>query len=189
MATSTDKRKTKIKLPKVHNKQTSQETSAPFQFSSANWNADTEAYKESVHKQGQKFVKEIFAAVHAHKLVRNGNGMSAGEGNGGNSGRAGARNPCATLYKIPFQLVDCANQLLLGLSFILAAGSSEPSLPVAHSSSHPCVHLIPTFISFSCSSHPCVRLHPHIRHLHVCFATVPSGLVDFNSIAISILHA
>jgi len=112
-------------------------------------------------------MKEIFAAAHTHKLVRNGNGTSAGEGNGGNSSGAGAQNPRATLCKIPFQLIDCANQLLLGLSFILAAGSSEPSLPVACSSCRSHVHLIPTFISFPCSSHPCVRLHPHIRHLHV----------------------
>ena len=43
-------KKMKVKLPKVLNKQTGRETSAPFQFSSANWNSDTEAYKESIHK-------------------------------------------------------------------------------------------------------------------------------------------
>ena len=89
----------KVKLLKVLNKQTGWETSAPFQFSSANWNSDTEAYKESIHKQGEKLTKEIFAAAHAHKHVRNGNGTSAGEGH---SSGTDARNPHAILCKILF---------------------------------------------------------------------------------------
>jgi len=47
-------------------------------------------------------VKEIFAAVHAHKHARNRNGSNTGEGNGGNFGRAGTQNPCMILCKILF---------------------------------------------------------------------------------------
>ena len=57
--------KLKIKLPKVLNKQTGWEISAPFQFSSLNWNGDTKAYRESICKQGSAFASLIFAAVKA----------------------------------------------------------------------------------------------------------------------------
>ncbi|KAF8837067.1 hypothetical protein BDN67DRAFT_983500 [Paxillus ammoniavirescens] len=71
MANSPDG-KMKIKLPKVLDKHTGCKTSAPFQFSSANWNGDTAAYRESIWKRGQAFVRSVFTAMQAHKGTKNG---------------------------------------------------------------------------------------------------------------------
>ena len=57
--------KLKIKLSKVLNKQTGRETSAPFQFSSLNWNGDTKAYRESICKRGSAIASSIFMAAKA----------------------------------------------------------------------------------------------------------------------------
>ncbi|KAF8837066.1 hypothetical protein BDN67DRAFT_1014158 [Paxillus ammoniavirescens] len=70
MANSPDG-KMKIKLPKVLNKHTGCKTSAPFQFSSANWNSDTAAYQESIRKRGQAFVHSVCTAAQAHKGTKN----------------------------------------------------------------------------------------------------------------------
>ncbi|KAH0825727.1 hypothetical protein J3R83DRAFT_9931 [Lanmaoa asiatica] len=70
--------KPEFKLPKVLNKQTGQETTAPFQFSSANWSSDTIAYRESVHGRGSIFVQAIFSQAHAHKTIKAEPSLGAG---------------------------------------------------------------------------------------------------------------
>ncbi|KIK75807.1 hypothetical protein PAXRUDRAFT_29040 [Paxillus rubicundulus Ve08.2h10] len=94
MANSPDS-KMKIKLPKVLNKQTGRETLAPFQFLSANWNGDTAAYRESIQKRGQAFVRSIFAAAQAHKGIKTGTSNANTD-----TSEPGTVNPRALLCEI-----------------------------------------------------------------------------------------
>lgn len=66
--TCSNDRKLRITLPKVLNKQTGQESSTLFQFSSANWYRDTMAYRKLICKWGGGFVHMIFEATNAAKV-------------------------------------------------------------------------------------------------------------------------
>ena len=93
---STTDGKPKLKLLKVLNKQTSRETTAPFQFSSTNWSGDTAAYRESVQSREPAFVQAVFSEAHALKTnikVESGSGMV---------GKSGPVNPRTLLCKSPF---------------------------------------------------------------------------------------
>ncbi|KAF9218821.1 hypothetical protein BS17DRAFT_863839 [Gyrodon lividus] len=76
MANSPDG-KMNIKLPKVLNKLTGRESSAPFQFSATHWNGDTAAYREAIQKRGQAFACSVFAAAQANKGTKSGTGSDA----------------------------------------------------------------------------------------------------------------
>ncbi|KAF9222236.1 hypothetical protein BS17DRAFT_839272 [Gyrodon lividus] len=86
--------KMKIKLPKVLNKLTGHESSAPFQFLATNWNGDTAAYREAIQKRGQAFACSVFTAAQAHKGTKSGTGSDA------DASESGIVNPCALLCKI-----------------------------------------------------------------------------------------
>ncbi|KAF9227238.1 hypothetical protein BS17DRAFT_454989 [Gyrodon lividus] len=83
--------KMKIKLPKVLNKLTGHESSAPFQFLATNWNGDTAAYREAIQKRGQAFACSVFAAAQAHKGTKSGTGSDA------DASESGIVNPRALL--------------------------------------------------------------------------------------------
>ena len=57
--------KMKIKLPKVLNKAMGWESSAPYQFSSQQWNVGTASYKQSIERRGADFIQAIFVEVHS----------------------------------------------------------------------------------------------------------------------------
>ena len=80
MANNTDG-KMKVKLPKVLNKVTGRVTSSAFQFSAINWNSDTTAYQESIHKRGQAFVRATFTAAQAFKASGTKSGNSEADVN------------------------------------------------------------------------------------------------------------
>ena len=108
MANNTDG-KMKVKLPKVLNKATGRVTSSAFQFSAVNWNSDTAAYQELIHKRGQAFVQATFTAAQAFKPTGT---KSAGNSEADVNEPAGAANPRSFLCEIlfDFQLL-CLLQL------------------------------------------------------------------------------
>ena len=55
--------KMKVKLLKVLNRAMGCVTSSAFQFLAVNWNSNTAAYQELIHKQGQVFVQAMFTAT------------------------------------------------------------------------------------------------------------------------------
>ena len=79
--------KMKVKLPKVLNKATGRESTAPYQFSSQNWNSKTMAYKSSVNRRGPEFIQGVFTEALRRRNQKPGSTDSVGatdaNGNGG----------------------------------------------------------------------------------------------------------
>ena len=115
--------KMKVQLPKVLNRATGHVMSLAFQFLAVNWNSDTTAYQESIHKQGQVFVQATFTATQAYKQA----GIKSGNSEADVNEPAGAPNPHSILCEIlfDFQLLVLLQLLYLSL---LVFGSSNCSL-------------------------------------------------------------
>ncbi|KAG8219265.1 hypothetical protein J3R82DRAFT_106 [Butyriboletus roseoflavus] len=107
---STD-RKSKVKLPRVINKQTGQVTTTPFQFLSANWSGDTAAYRGLVCRRGPDFVQAIFSEAHALKSVK------AEPASGAPAGGTGTVNPCFALCKTSPSNHDFSSDLMYFICF------------------------------------------------------------------------
>ncbi|KAF9234885.1 hypothetical protein BU15DRAFT_65319 [Melanogaster broomeanus] len=86
--------KPKIKLPKVLNKATGRETSAPYQFSASNWGGNTAGYKDSILNRGSAFVRATVASAQLLKNVGTSNNTSDGR----NDASESSVNPQALLY-------------------------------------------------------------------------------------------
>jgi len=107
---STTDGKPKLKLPKVLNKQTGQETTTPFQFSSTNWSGNAAAYRELVQSRGPAFVQAVFSKAHTLKT------NIKVESRSGTVGKSGPVNPHTLLCKSPFLVTS--NYLIYLACFI-----------------------------------------------------------------------
>ena len=103
--------KSKVKLPKVVNKQTGWVTTAPFQFSSANWSSDTTAYRGLVCRRGPAFVQAIFSEAHALKSIK------AEPASGALAGETSAINPRFLLCKTSPSNHDLSSDLTYFICF------------------------------------------------------------------------
>ena len=101
----------KVKLPKVINKKTGRGTTAPFQFSSANWSGDTAAYRGSVRRRGPAFIRAIFSEAHALKSIKAEPASSA------SAGETGASNPRFSLCKTSPSGCDLSSNLTYFIHF------------------------------------------------------------------------
>ena len=97
MANNTDG-KMKVKLLKVLNRAMGHVTSLAFQFLAMNWNSNTTAYQESIHKWGQVFVQATFTALQAYKPA----GIKSGNSEADVNEAVGAPNPHSFLCEILF---------------------------------------------------------------------------------------
>jgi len=110
--------KMKVKLLKVLNKATGRVTSSTFQFSAINWNSNTTAYQESIHKRGQAFVRAMFTAMQAFKATGTKSGNSEADVN-----EPSAPNPhsflCENIFEFQLScllLLFYLNLLVFGIS-------------------------------------------------------------------------
>lgn len=111
--------KMKVKLPKVLNKATSRKSTAPYQFSSQNWNSKTTAYRLSVNRRGPEFIQDIFTEAHRRRNQKPGNtdtiSPSDASGNGGDVDPRALLCSSFSLSLSPLLMLTISPQELLSL--------------------------------------------------------------------------